>query len=118
MRYYGYVWIWNVVSMDRGNMVCSDTEMLETCFDHQLRFYGPSTDRLSCTDGNIFHVMNHAWYYSVYQVLEQAAEGMNYLHQCNPPVIHRDLRSQYIQVPIVESFYIYASDRVPMLLFV
>lgn len=26
----------------------------------------------------------------------QAAQGMNFLHQCNPPIIHRDLKSHNI----------------------
>lgn len=34
----------------------------------------------------------------ILQMLEDTARGMTYLHSCNPPIIHRDLKSQNLLV--------------------
>lgn len=36
--------------------------------------------------------------YNIFFLILQQARGMNYLHHCNPPIIHRDLKSSNLLV--------------------
>ena len=51
-----------------------------------------------CNGGNLFNLLHTqlnvpiSWKQRV-KFAKDIASGMNYLHTCNPPIIHRDLKS-------------------------
>ncbi|RZC89075.1 hypothetical protein C5167_030768 [Papaver somniferum] len=54
------------------------------------------------TDGSLYHLLQRSsekldWRRRVLMALD-IARGMNYLHLCNPPIVHRDLKSSNLLV--------------------